>query len=111
MSFREADLDNVLDFFSRATGYTIVKDADIDARVTILSQKDIPVNQAFSVLNSILAIKGYATIINDKIVKVVPLANAKQENMEIRVGSDPEDMEPSETIVTQIMPLSSANLK
>ena len=109
MSFREADLDYVLDFFSRATGYTVVKDADIDARVTIISQKDIPVDQAFSVLNSILAIKGYATIINGKIVKVVPLENAKQENMEIRVGSNPEDMESTETIVTQIMPLASTN--
>jgi len=109
MSFREADLDSVLDFFSRATGYTIVKDADIDARVTIISQKDIPVNQAFSVLNSILAIKGYATIINGKIVKIVPLENAKQENLEIRVGSDPAEMDSTETIVTQIMPLSSTN--
>jgi general secretion pathway protein D len=109
MSFREAELDYVLDFFSRATGYTIVKDADIKARVTIISQKDISVDQAFSVLNSILAIKGYATIVNDRIVKVVPLEDAKRENMEIRVGSDPAEIAPTETIVTQIMPLSSAN--
>ena len=106
MSFREAELDYVLDFFSRATGYTVVKDAEIKARVTIISQKDIPVDQAFSVLNSILAIKGYATIVNGKIVKVVPLENAKQENMEIRVGSDPTDIDIADTIVTQIMPLS-----
>lgn len=109
MSFQEAELDYVLDFFSRATGYTIVKDADMEARVTIISQKDIPVDQAFSVLNSILAIKGYATIISDRIVKVVPLENAKQENMEIRVGTDPSEIEPTETIVTQIMPLVSTN--
>lgn len=109
MSFREAELDYVLDFFSRATGYTIVKDAEIKARVTIISQKDIPVDQAFSVLNSILAIKGYATIVNGKIVKVVPLENAKQENMEIRVGSDPAEIDVADTIVTQIMPLSYAS--
>jgi len=109
MSFREADLDYVLDFFSRATGYTVVKDAEIKARVTIISQRDVSIDQAFSVLNSILAIKGYATIVNDRIVKVVPLENAKQENMEIRVGSDPAEIEPTETIVTQVMPLSSAN--
>ena len=84
MSFREAELDYVLDFFSRATGYTVVKDAEIKARVTIISQKDIPVDQAFS----------------------VPLENAKQENMEIRVGSDPTDIDIADTIVTQIMPLS-----
>ena len=109
MNFREAELDNVLDFFSQATGYTVVKDAEIEARVTIISQKDIPVDQAFSVLNSILAVKGYATIVNGKIVKVVPLEDAKQENMEIRVGSDPTGMESTVTIVTQIMQLSSAN--
>ena len=51
MSFREADLDYVLDFFSQATGYTIVKDAEIKARVTIISQKEISVDQALSVLN------------------------------------------------------------
>lgn len=109
MSFREADLDYVLDFFSRATGYTIVKDAEIRARVTIISQKEISVDQALSVLNSILAIKGYTSIANGKIVKVVPLESAKQENTEIRVGSDPTEIEPAETIVTQVMPLSSAN--
>ena len=109
MSFREADLDYVLDFFSQATGYTVIKDADIDARVTIISQKDITVNQALSVLNSILAVKGYASIVNGKIVKVVSLDVAKQENSEIRVGVDPMEIESTDTIVTQIMPLSNAN--
>lgn len=109
MSFREADLDYVLDFFSRATGYTIVKDAEINARVTIISQKDISVDEAFSVLNSIMAIKGYTCIVNGKIVKVVPIENAKQENIEINVGTNPEGIKSEDTIVTQIMPLSYTN--
>lgn len=109
MSFREAELDYVLDFFSRATGYTIVKDADIKARVTINSQRDIPVDEALSVLNSILTIKGYTSIIDRKIIKVVPLDTARQENTDIRVGSDPAEMESTDIIVTQIMPLSYAS--
>jgi len=106
MSFREAELDYVLDFFSRATGYTIIKDADIKVRITIISQKDVPIDEALSVLNSILTIKGYAMIINGKVIKVVPLESAKQENMEIKVGSDPAEIGQTDTIVTQIMPLS-----
>jgi len=106
LSFRDAELDYVLDFFSRATGYTIIKDADIKARVTIISQKDVTIDEALSVLSSILAIKGYATIINTKTIKVVPLENAKQENTEIKVGSDPSEINQTDTIVTQIMPLS-----
>jgi len=106
LSFKDADLDYVLDFFSRATGYTIIKDTDIKARVTIISQKDVPVDEALSVLTSILAMKGYATIINTKTIKIVPMDTAKQEDTEIKVGSDPSKIEQTDTIVTQIMPLA-----
>lgn len=109
MSFKDADLDYVLDFFSRATGYTIVKDADIKGRVTIISEKDIPVDQALSVLNSILTIKKYSAIANGKVLRIVPLETAKRENTEIKVGADPEKISSDDTIVTQIMPLYSAN--
>lgn len=106
MNFKEADLEYVLDFFARASGYTIIKDADIKARITIISQKDIPVDEALSVLNSILIMKGYATIINGKVIKIVPLETAKQETTEIKVGSEPSEIDQTDTIVTQIMPLT-----
>ncbi len=109
MDFKDADLDYVLDFFSRATGYTIIKDGEIKGRVTIVSEKDIPVDQALSVLSSILTIKGYSGIINGKVIKVIPLETAKRENTEIKVGIDPLVIDSNDTIVTQIMPLSSAN--
>ncbi|MGQ9610300.1 MAG: secretin N-terminal domain-containing protein [bacterium] len=109
MSFKDADLDYVLDFFSKATGYTIIKDADIKGRVTILSEKDIPVDQALSVLNSILTIKKYSAIANGKVLRIIPLETAKKENTEIKVGADPEKINSDDTIVTQIMPLYSAN--
>ncbi len=109
MRFKDADLDNVLDFFSKATGYTIIKDADIKGRVTIISDKDIPVDQALSVLNSILTIKGYSSIANGKTLRIVSLESAKRENTQIKVGTDPDQIEADDTIVTQIMPLVSAN--
>jgi type II secretory pathway component GspD/PulD (secretin) len=40
MSFKDADLDSVLDFFSKSADYTIIKDAEIKGRVTIMSEKD-----------------------------------------------------------------------
>ncbi|MBD3184625.1 type II secretion system protein GspD [Candidatus Poribacteria bacterium] len=109
MSFRDAEIDYVLDFFSRATGYTVVKDAEIKDRITIIGEKDLTTDQAISVLNSILAVKGYTTVINDKVIKIVKLDSAKQENIQINVGSDPDNINSSDTIVTQIMPLSNTN--
>ena len=62
MRFKDASLDHILEFISDATGYTIVKSADLDMRVTIISPDDIPLDEAFSVLNTTLAIKGYTSI-------------------------------------------------
>ena len=109
MRFKDASLDHILEFFSNATGYTIVKSADLDMRVTIISPDDLPVDEAFSVLNTTLAIKGYTSIVNGRSVKIVPLADAKLEATPIQVGSDPEEIKSEDTITTQVMPLLSAD--
>ena len=109
MRFKDASLDHILEFFSDATGYTIVKSADLDMRVTIISPDNLPVDEAFSVLNTTLAIKGYTSIVNGWSVKIVPLVDAKLEATPIRVGSDPEGIKSEDTITTQVMPLSSAD--
>ena len=109
MRFKDASLDHILEFISDATGYTIVKSADLDMRVTIISPDDIPLDEAFSVLNTTLAIKGYTSILNGQSLKIVPLAEAKLEATPIQVGSDPEEIKSEDTITTQVMPLSSAD--
>ena len=109
MNFKEASLDYVLEFLSNVTEYIIIKDAELNVRITVISPQKIPVDEAFSVLNSILAIKGYTSIINEKTVKIVPLESAKQDAIPTQVGSDPAEIKPGDTIVTQVMPLSYAD--
>ena len=109
MRFKDASLDHILEFISDATGYTIVKSADLDMRVTIISPDDMPLDEAFSVLNTTLAIKGYTSILNGRSLKIVPLAEVKLEATPIQVGSDPEGIKSEDTITTQVMPLSSAD--
>ncbi|MCZ6676721.1 MAG: hypothetical protein O7E52_05680 [Candidatus Poribacteria bacterium] len=109
MRFKDASLDHVLEFLSNVTGYTIVKAADLDVRVSIISPDDMPVDEAFAVLNSALAIKGYTSIVNGNSAKIVPLTDAKWEATPIQVGSDPEGNKSEYTIFTQVMPLASAD--
>ena len=109
MRFKDASLEHILEFVAEVTGYTIVKSADLNMRVTIISPDDMPVDEAFSVLNTTLAIKGYTSILNGRSLKIVPLADAKLEATPIQVGSDPDEMKSEDTITTQVMPLSSAD--
>ena len=109
MRFKDASLEHILEFVAEVTGYTIVKSADLNMRVTIISPDDMPVDEVFSVLNTTLAIKGYTSIVNGRSLKIVPLSDAKLEATPIQVGSDPEEMKSEDTITTQVMPLSSAD--
>ena len=109
MRFKDASLEHILEFVAEVTGYTIVKSADLNMRVTIISPDDMPVDEAFSVLNTTLAIKGYTSIVNGRSMKIVPLSEVKLEATPIQVGSDPEAIKSEDTITTQVMPLSSAD--
>ena len=97
MRFKDASLEHILEFAAEVTGYTIVKSADLDMRVTIISPDDMPVDEAFSVLNTTLAIKGYTSIVNGRSMKIVPLSDAKLEATPIQVGSDPEEIKSEDT--------------
>ena len=109
MRFKDASLEHILEFVAEVTGYTIVKSADLNMRVTIISPDDMPVDEAFSVLNTTLAIKGYTSIVNERSMKIVPLSEVKLGATPIQVGSDPEAIKSEDTITTQVMPLSSAD--
>ena len=109
MRFKDAAIDHVLEFLSEATGYTVVKSADLDMRVTIISPDDMPVDEAFAVLNAVLAIKGYTSVVNRNSAKIVPLEEAKLEATPLQIGSDPRAIDSGDTIVTQVLPLNAAD--
>ena len=59
MDFRGADVANVLKFFSMATGWQIIPDPLLQGQVTIISPKQLTIDQAFEVLQATLAIRGF----------------------------------------------------
>ena len=109
MRFKDASVDHVLEFLSEVTGYTVVKSADLDMRVTIISPDDMPVDEAFAVLNAVLAINGYTSVVNGNSAKIVPLEEAKLEATPLQIGSDPRAINAGDTIVTQVLPLNAAD--
>ncbi len=109
MRFKDAAIDHVLEFLSEVTGYTVIKSADLDMRVTIISPDDMPVDEAFAVLNAVLAIKGYTSVVNGNSAKIVPLEEAKLEATPLQIGSDPQAINSGDTIVTQVLPLNAAD--
>lgn len=88
LHLKNAEISELTHIMSRIIGKNIIIDDKVKGRITILSAKRIPVEQALSVLRSILEYKGLAVIEEDNLLKVVPLEKAKKMNTEVIVEGE-----------------------
>jgi len=107
LNFQDAPLQTVLEYLSEKAGLTVVSDEPvIDGRMTVISRQPITVDEAVSLINSVLKEKGLTTVLMGKTLKVVTLANAKKENIPVLTGRDPSAIIPGDNVVTYIVPVS-----
>lgn len=74
VDFRGAEIDNVLKFFSMAAGVTIVKDQALKGPVTIVSAKQLSLDEAFRVLDAVLSSKGYRLVKEGPLLRIAGAA-------------------------------------
>ncbi len=116
MDFRGTDIANVLKFFALATNWQIVPDAALTGPVTIISPKQLTIDQAFTVLQSTLEVRGFVGQLekrsNTAILKIVPLDRAVQTTGILR-GPDgaatatPDDLR--NQVITQVIPIENVD--
>ncbi len=105
-NFENAEIKTVLKHLSEVAGLVIlVKDGDLQGRVTLQSRKRLSVDEAIGVLNSVLKEMGYAGVRAGNTLKIVKMEEAVRSNVPVRVGGDPESIPETDEIVTQIIPL------
>ncbi len=109
MRFEKASIDQVLDYVARISGMAVVKDADISGDITILTDKTVSIEDAITILNSALAVKGLTAVQTGKVLKVVALENAKLAEVPVKIGKNPEIVQHSDEFITLVMPLSYAD--
>lgn len=105
MNFKGASLDAVLEYLSKSAGFAIVKEADIEGTVDVWSHNSLTPDEAVDLLNTVLYQKGYTAIRNGRTLTVVTRDEAKQRNIPVRSGNQPEQIPPDDEMVTQIIPV------
>jgi general secretion pathway protein D len=107
LNFQDTPLQAVLEYLSEKAGLTVISDSPIsDGRMTVISRQPISLDQAVSLINSILKERDLTTILVGKTLKVVTLASAKQETIPVLTGHDPKAVVASDNIVTYVVPVS-----
>ena len=109
LNFRNAPLGLVLDYLSDAAGFIINKEADVKGTVDVWSKEPVSKDDAVKLLNSVLRKNGYAVTRDGRILTIVSLENVKTSDLDVNQGEKWEDVEKSDEVVTQIIPVRYAN--
>jgi general secretion pathway protein D len=112
-NFRNVPLDTVLNYLSSAAGFIIVREAPLDGvTVDILSHQTLDRDEAFTLLNDVLAQKKMAAIRSDRTLTIVTQEEARRRNIPVIMGraSEYDRIPPTETMVHQIIPVKYADV-
>ena len=84
LNFRDAPLDQVLQFYSEITGRTLIKSPGINATITLRGQTRLTQKEALQAIESVLAMNNVTLVpMGEKFLKVVQPTAARQEAMSI----------------------------
>jgi general secretion pathway protein D len=106
LDVRGLDVDNLLQFYSRTFGLTVIKDPNLTGAVTIMCPQPVSRQQAFDILNSVLEVRGFTSLLQGNVLKIVPLSKAVQSNVGVTVGRS--STQEGDQVVTQVVPIKNA---
>lgn len=109
LNFKEASIDSVLDELSAAAGFIVIKKIKVEGRVNLISKQPVTPDQAIPLLNSVLKNAGYAAVQQGRVLKIDSIDKAKRANIPVKTGSDPKDVEDTDELITQVIPLKGAD--
>jgi len=106
MNFRDVSLGVIVDYLSEVSGLIVVaEEIMLDQRLTVISKKPLAVDEAISLINTILKENGYAAVRMDRTLRIVSIDKAKTLNLPVRTGNDPDSVVSGDDIVTHVLPI------
>ena len=105
LNFDKVDIRVVIKFISELTGKNFLIDDKLAGTVTVVCPTKISISEIYNVLQSMLEVKGFTTVPAGNIIKILPLRDAQQKDIEVSVGKDLSQISREDRIITQIIPL------
>jgi general secretion pathway protein D len=105
-NFKDADITQIAEAVSAATGKNFIIDPRVRAQVTMLSSTPMSPDAFYQAFLSILQVHGFVALPAGRVIKIVPDANARQypsNDLPDHVSST------SDEIVTQVIAVKSVN--
>jgi len=108
LNFNDVEISEFLNVMSQLLGKNIILSDKVRGKVSISSAKKVPIDEAFDLMKSILEIKGFAVIETANLIKIVPVKDAVQKNIEVIIDGDKVKLE-DENAVTYLLEINYAD--
>jgi general secretion pathway protein D len=109
INFKDAPLDTVIEFLSQSAGFAIVKEGPLEGRVTIVSKQPVSPEEAITLVNAGLKVNGFTAIREGRVLRIAARDKAKKGNIPVHFGGKPEDVDDSEELITQVIPIQNVS--
>lgn len=109
LNFQDALVSDVLEYLSEVAGMVIISDTYPSGRVNLISKQPLDIDEVVSLLSTVLKEQGYAAVRTGRTLKLVTLSAAKNSNIPVTTGNDPDKIPESDEVVTHIVPVRYAN--
>lgn len=109
LNFQDALVSDVLDYLSEKAGLIIISDTYLSGRVNLISKQPLNIDEVVALLTTVLKEQGYAAIRTGRTLKLVTLSSAKNFNIPVTTGNDPDKIPEGDDVVTHIVPVRYAD--
>ncbi len=109
MDFRDVELRELVKTMSELTGRNFIVDNRVKGTVTIISPKQITLDEAYRVFLSVLEINGFTTVPAGAVIKVMPTRDARERAVQTGRSDLFAESAGEDKVVTQIIPLRYAD--
>ncbi|MFH0810182.1 MAG: type II secretion system secretin GspD [Pseudomonadota bacterium] len=109
MDFREVDIKELIKTISELTGRNFIIDSRVKGAVTIISPRQITLNEAYRVFLSVLEINGFTTVQAGAVLKIMPTRDAGGRAVETGRSEAFAHCAGEDKVVTQLIPLKYAD--
>jgi len=103
MNFKNVDLQSLVKLMSDLTGKSFIVDPNLKGQMTIISPKEISVDEAYRVFLSVLEVHGFTVVEAEDVIKVIQAVEAKSKSLETFAGR--REKRPEDRMVTQLIPV------
>jgi general secretion pathway protein D len=103
IDFDNVDIQLFIKYISELSGKNFIVDKSVQGNITIISPTKLSEEEAYQVFESVLEVYGFTTVESGSVVKILPAARARSQNVEMLrdgVSNNPEDR-----VVTQLVAL------